>query len=166
KGAEKSTLLMEIEGEKKSHMMTTSAGQESYNVITIDGTTYTKDLRDGKWWEYKPQSTPTSDGFKESFDFKDEEKDKPETEKTKYTKIGKEACGSLTCFKYQVVEPGITGTSYIWFDDRDYQLRRMQTTEDGEVNDMTFSYTKPNITKPSPIKQGNPGEMNNFAPEI
>ena len=132
----------------------TLKGTTSYEVIAIgDTTTYTK-AADGTWWKqtikpadaanYKPDTSTT---------FSDDAKDDAGQPIT-YKLIGKEACGNLTCFKYQVVDPSnTTGKEYIWFDTKDYQLRRERDeNNDGSATDSTFSYAKATVSAPSSSK--------------
>lgn len=82
-------------------------------------------------------------------------------DKTLYIKIGKEPCGALQCFKYQIKNPITPDTiQYTYFDDRDYLMRRI-TTEDKEGNktDMVFDYTPFTIKEPSPIKESPPDKI-------
>ena len=149
----------ESQGQNKTHIVTSESGKESMNIITIGDTTYTKDYTDNKWFKqtYKPDpnATPTP-----ANDLKDTFNDKKQMEdKTEYKALGKEACGSMMCFKYQVITPGNQdSTDYIWFDDNDYLLRKQSTTtKDGNTSESTFSYDSVSITEPSPVKEGEPG---------
>jgi outer membrane lipoprotein-sorting protein len=154
KDGKKSVSTFEIAGDDKFHMSTTTDGKEVFNMIAIGNTTYTLDYTDNKWWEMTSDST--SDAVKSGFEFKADEdsKDEPAADKSQYKALGKETCDKLKCFKYEVIEPGATAKQYIWFDDRDYLLRRVQTTSDGDgTSDMTFSYNKPTINVPTPTKK-------------
>lgn len=146
--------VLKTVGTDKSQLTAYENGQESFNVITIGDTSYTKDYADNQWW--KQTSTSTDNAVEEEqskLDF-DETKDQ-----TSYEKIGTEACENLTCFKYKVIDPAITdSTEYIYFDNKDYQLRKIRIEEsDGSVSEATIDYSKINITEPSPTKEGVPG---------
>jgi len=150
----KAETTYEIADGNKFHATTSVDGKITSNMIGIAQTSYMLDLSDNTWWEQTVEK-PTSDTVKNSFKF-DAAPDprEPNAEKTKYVAAGKEACASLKCFKYEIIEPGASGKQYIWFDTRDYLLRRMQTTSDTEgAIDMTFTYNKPVITAPSPTKK-------------
>jgi hypothetical protein len=154
----KSTSLYESEGEDKFHMAST--GDFNFEMITIGKTTYTKG-GDGTWWKQIAANQEITVDLKagNDFDFEEPSKDEPAGQKTTYTKIGKEACGKLTCFKYQVIEPGETGKQYIWFDDKDYQMRRMRSEGgEGGTYEGTFSYDSVKISEPSPIKELGPNQ--------
>jgi hypothetical protein len=81
-------------------------------------------------------------------------------DKTKYNKLGKEACGSLQCFKYEVINEGEKdSTQIIWFDDKEYKLRKMRIeAKDGNM-EMEYSYDGISIQVPSPIKEGKGSSM-------
>jgi outer membrane lipoprotein-sorting protein len=68
--------------------------------------------------------------------------------------IGTEACGSLTCYKYQVTDSTTpSATQYVWFDNSSYKLRQWQYSDgSGNTTDMTVTYATVNITKPSPVE--------------
>lgn len=71
-----------------------------------------------------------------------------------YTKIGTEACGDHTCFKYQVTNQDTpNATTYIWFDNHDYQLQRLQTTSPEFTFDASYKYGDIAVNEPSPIKE-------------
>ncbi len=150
----KTESVIEIQGTDKSHITSSSNGKEESNYIAIGSTTYMKDYTDNKWWKSTVDTSTTS---KEKTDWKAEfEKSvNDNTDKTTYKKIGKEACGTLTCLKYQVIDPSITGsTEYIWFDTKNYALRKtLSETKEGVTTETTFSYDHINIVAPSPTKE-------------
>jgi hypothetical protein len=161
KSGKKSESTLEISGEEKFHMMLSADGKEVSNLITIGDITYTKDYSDNKWWKQKAEKQK-EDSLTTQFDFDDSKSETPKTEvKTTYKAAGKEACGSLQCFKYQVIEGNMDGaTEYIFFDDKEYLLRRMQTIEkDGIMNDSMFAYSGVKITEPSPVKEAKADQL-------
>lgn len=138
---------------KKYHMIMQVEGSP-YEVIGIDNTIYTKDQSDGKWWKQTIEPAKESD-YKGDYNYNFQEPAATETpDKTSYKKIGTEACGNLTCFKYQIIDPNSTDIKqYMWFDNKDYQMRRYRTeNNDGSSTDQTFSYAKVTINVPSPTK--------------
>jgi hypothetical protein len=158
-GSTTSTMSVKSEGDDKSHVKLT--GEMDMEIVTIGDATYTK-AADGTWWKQtqttSDESTNYNDDIKTAFD---EPSTTAEADKTSYKKLGKEKCGELNCFKYQVVDPADTANdSYLWFDDRDYQLRRTQTvSKDGKTNfDAIFSYDDVNIKEPSPVKELGPNQ--------
>lgn len=152
--------LYEIDGETKFHMMSSQDGKENYNMISIGDTTYTKDYSDNKWWKQTLQKTEEDssvESVKEEFDFGDN----TEEDTTTYKALGKEPCGNMTCFKYQVVMTDINDTvEYIWFDDKEYLLRKQRSEgPNNTVSESTFSYSGVRISEPSPVKEGTPDAM-------
>lgn len=72
----------------------------------------------------------------------------------KITKLGTEACGSLTCYKYQFADSAQpNATQYIWFDNHGYLLREYKATGGlfGGL-DMKLSYPTVNIAQPTPTQ--------------
>ena len=149
----------EVQGDN-SHM-SVNMGKDSMEMINLDNTTYTKDFSDGKWWKTTYDKTK-SDQFTKDIVNKDTfNESKAVEDKTTYKALGKEACGDLMCFKYQVIDPADTSmTQYIWFDDKDYLLRKQSTTDNqGVTTESTFSYNNASISAPSPVKEGTPESM-------
>jgi hypothetical protein len=75
-----------------------------------------------------------------------------------YTPLGKEACGSLTCFKYDFKDASSPNDQQtVWFDTKSYLARQwkdVSTDDDSTVTTttMTISYPgKVSISKPSPV---------------
>jgi len=149
----KTESTMEIQGTDKSHITTTVDGKEESNYISISNTTYMKDYSDNKWWK---TTTDVKNNEGGNIDWKAEfEKSVNDSQdKTTYKKISKEACGKLTCLKYQVIDPNNTEvTQYMWFDTKEYLLRKTRDEAKGVVTEATFSYDKENIQEPSPVKE-------------
>jgi Tfp pilus assembly protein PilV len=147
------TSVMKIDGDK-TYMKT--SGEMSYEVITIGDTTYTK--AGDTWWKQTAKKTTEDTTPKvdtEDYKFEEPKKDAPEAEQTKYVKVGKEACGDKTCFKYKVVDPGNTeSTEYIWFDDDEYLTRKTRTeSKDGSVSEQVYTYTNISVSAPTPVKE-------------
>lgn len=148
----KTNMLIKTEGSDKSYMKID--GETPYEVVTIGKTIYTK-ATSGTWWKQVTAETDSTtanlqDDAKTDF----EEPSTTESSKTTYKKIGKEKCDNLTCFKYQQIEPNDPSTTtYLWFDDKDYQVRRTQTTSSDSTSDSTYSYAKVSISEPTPVKE-------------
>ncbi len=138
------------------HSKTTSAGYSS-EMIHLDGTTYSK-MPEGEGWYVLSADGEDSDlatSATDDFDFKDAEGNFEDPFGT-FTKGGKEACGDLTCFKYSFpdktesdgsVTPGYT----IWFDDKDYLLRKIHSSNADGESTIYYSYPEIKVSKPSPI---------------
>jgi len=147
---QKTTTNMQVEG-NDAHI--TVSGAVTYDVISIGQDTYTK-AADGTWWK-QTTANDTATQYKDNakVDLKDPDTTTTAASKVTYTKLGKEKCGNLTCFKYQEVDPGdAKTTTLLWFDDHDYQLRRTQTTNEGGTFDATYSYNSVKVGVPSPVK--------------
>jgi outer membrane lipoprotein-sorting protein len=161
-GGESIESRFEMVGEDKTHMMSSQGGKEMMNTITIGDSTYTKDLTDNKWFKQTYKKDPTITPIESDSKIKDTFDDKKQMmDKTEYKALGKEACGNLNCFKYQIISSGDEGsTNYIWFDDREYLMRKEEITDkDGNTSTSTFSYDGVSISVPSPVKEGEPGGM-------
>jgi hypothetical protein len=158
KDGKKSESVWEMEGLNKSRFVTYENGKELFSTVIINDTTYTKDPTDGKWWKYV--ATKDKAGANTNFfnpeDLKEQFKDLED--KTAYKKIGKEQCGSLSCFKYEVETPGLEDTKeYVYFDDNQYLMRKMEVETGGMKTATVFEYKNVSIKEPSPVKEGEPG---------
>jgi len=150
----KTESTMEIQGTDKSHITSSVGGKEESNYIAIGSTTYMKDYSDNKWWKLTIDTKDSSASGKTDWKAEFEKSVNDSTDKTTYKKIGKEACGNLTCLKYQVIDPQITdSTEYIWFDTKNFSLRKTQSETKGVLTETTFTYDGVNITAPSPVKE-------------
>lgn len=142
--------VFEIDGEK-SHMKMDMNGSP-YETITIEKVTYTKS--GDVWYKQTAKDTEQEKTQEQKVEFKEPAKKEGETEEAKntttYKKIGKEKCGDLMCFKYEVIDSSAQDQKQtIWFDDKDYQLRK---TSDGTTV-TTFEYSGVSIKAPSPVKE-------------
>lgn len=67
--------------------------------------------------------------------------------------LGTQACGSMTCYKYQVVDrTQPTATQDMWFDTTSYKLRQWTYHGSTGSTSMTISYQPITIAAPSPVK--------------
>lgn len=135
-------------------------GDMSYEVVTIGDTTYTK--AGNTWWKQavKPAQETTPTVNTDDFKFEEPNEEAPEADQTKYEKVGMEACGSHNCFKYKIVDPTNTETTeYIWFDDKDYLVRKTRNEDkDGSVSEQVYVYENISVTEPSPVKELGPNQ--------
>jgi hypothetical protein len=158
KGADGTNVMkLETESSDKTSMTTTTDGKETAAYITIGKTSYTKDYTDNKWTKYTSTDTDSSADTDVKSEIKIDDftdSDTSTVAKTEYKKIGKEACGNLTCFKYQIIDPDDQmNTQFIWFDDEDYLLRKYTGNTIDETFEMVLSYTKVTVKEPSPVKE-------------
>lgn len=153
--AENSSTVLKSDGKGNSYMgSTSSVGKSEY--IIFDGTTYLKNPGDDSWYRF-PKSedtkdtTPTTKSEQPSFDFNKEVT--TNDTKTAYKRVGKEACGSLTCIKFQIVDSEKPNDSTsVWFDTKDYVTRKIETISDGQKSTITYDYGSVSISIPSPVK--------------
>lgn len=152
---QKTTTTLKSEGDDKSSMKVD--GATPYETISIGKALYTK-AADGTWWKQTLEEGQV-DQYTSNTGTELEEPTAEEADKTVYKKIGKEACGSYTCFKYQVLDAADPETkSYIWFDDDEYQLRRMMNTGGGSSFTATYDYDKVTIKTPTPVRELGPNQ--------
>lgn len=152
---ESGTSVLEIASDSKgnSSMIVKQNGQEQGNLIVFSGVTYSKDYTDGQWFKYAASDTakPETVDLKKEFvkgDFKADN-----GQKIGYKKIGTEKCSNLNCYKYQVNDPTKPSEEgFIWFDTKDYLLRRVTIKDGTNSTDMSLSYAAVNIAAPSPTK--------------
>ncbi len=146
---------IDVENDTKSNSsMTTkdAAGKETSAFITLDNASYIKDEADGSWTKYT--SSASTNTSKPTSAVKFDASDITSKNTTSYKNLGKEACGNLSCYKYQVVDSTTPGTTqYIWFDSKNYQMQRWSSQDTSGSMDMPFSYESVNIKAPSPVKE-------------
>jgi len=126
----------------------------NYDIITVPKYTFVKN-DDGSWTRYPADSSeapPADDPLK---DFKlSENNDYTEGGKLSYKKMGQEACGNLTCYKYEVTDktdPSAPMVDTVWFDTKNYQLRRMSYKDPltAATVDMTITFENVTVTAPA-----------------
>lgn len=132
------------------------SGKKNAELISIGDTTYIKDYKDGAWWKQtiKPEERPKNEdeGEREPTNFK-EEFEGLKAKPPKYEKLGEEACGSLTCYKYKEVDASIPEASRIFWFDKDKLLLRKEESGFGEWRaTITYEYDAINIRAPFPTK--------------
>lgn len=159
--------MWEMDGKTKSRMVNYIDGSENFHMISIANTLYVKDFNDGKWWRQRQEISTENQQLPDNFDFEQYKKTAIEEVKTEsmnstYKQIGKEQCEKRICFQYEVIssDPTIrTGKEYIFFDDKDYILRKSRTeAEDGTITEVTYAYDAVSIHEPSPLKEAQPGQ--------
>lgn len=150
----KTTATISVQGDR-THMVFETSGQSS-EIITIGRVHYTKagDI----WYKKTIEEGDTVNDYSDDYRFEfGQSNDKPGVE---YKKIGKEACGDLTCFKYQVVDTKFASDSkqFIYFDDKDYQLRMVRTEDGAGISEILFVYQDATVNEPSPVKELGPDQ--------
>lgn len=132
-----------------SHSTITTANGPSSEVILLNGASYMKNTEDGTWTKFGDagDATPTDD-YTPDINFEDE----ASKDTFSVTKIGEEACGELTCLKYQITDTATPDTeTFVWFDTNEFKARRMTTKNTEGVSELTFTYEEVVINEPSPI---------------
>lgn len=144
-------MILKSAGDDRTQIINYEGETEGMNIITIGKDTYTKDYTDNKWVKTTLEGTST-DSITKDFNFDD--KAELAQDQTTYKKIGTEACGKLTCFKYQVIDPSVPdSTEYILFDNKQYMLRKtISIGKDNNRAEAEFDYSKISIDVPSPVK--------------
>ncbi|AKM81212.1 MAG: hypothetical protein UT13_C0001G0251 [Candidatus Pacebacteria bacterium GW2011_GWF2_38_9] len=128
-------------------------GQLESSMISFGGVTYFEDLEDNSWYQVGDAEGNFSDP-KESLveiqaTYNEDNLD------MQIKKVGSEACGNLTCDKYEIIDTmGEDGsTSYVWIDTKEHLARRMEFSFEGGSNVMEYKYEAVQINKPAPIKE-------------
>lgn len=147
--------IFEVDGE---HSHITMTGETSYEVITIGKATYTKS---GDTWYKQTVKDPEQDvakDYKQDFVEPSSDEKKPSEDKT-YKKLGREACGNLQCFKYEIVNPSqADAKEFIWFDDKEYKIRRHLSQSPEYTSETIYEYNNVKISEPSPVKELGPNQ--------
>jgi hypothetical protein len=149
------------DGTGNSRMTATVAGQANDFISLNGGVSYMKDQSDGKWLKFANKEagkmTPEATSPTKSVKF-DTAVDAAAAAKISYKKLGKEKCGNLTCFKYQMIDRTRPKTlDYFWFDTKEYRMQRFYSKGENSSTDMVITYQKVNISAPSPTKDFAPG---------
>ena len=155
KAGSSTTMTMLTDTKGNTSISSTSGGVVS-NIITLDGTTYTKDPTDGTWWKLAASnaSTPATTDPISSVKIDTSATSTTATPATTYKKLGIEACGNATCLKYKVSDTATPGTTqYLWINNKTYQMQRWSTTDStGASTDAVFTYQAVTITAPTPVR--------------
>jgi len=155
---QKNVMKLEADGDNTSSTVLDN-DKETSAYISLNKVYYMKDEEKGVWYKMPSTQTPAATETNPVSKLSNETKE-PETagetkNTTTYKKIGKEACGNKTCFKYQIIDTSDSETveSYVWFSDSDYKLVRWSTkSKDGSTSDSNFSYDKVTIVAPTPVQ--------------
>jgi len=153
------TMIYDMDGDTVKYRTTSSGEGMESDMIVIEDTTYIKDFKDGKWWKQTQKPGEVNDEIEskmEEYVANDAEEEEAEFVKTKYNNLGKEACGDLTCYKYEQLDPNdgteSAGKRLFWFDTDDYLLRK-DLSEYGEFSsESEYFYEDVSVEKPSPTK--------------
>ncbi len=154
---------IEIETADRMKSTTFDGPKEIEAFVVIDAASYVKDYADGLWALYEDPEFVASDPVAEIYDFSSAQAASTVELRDNYHPEGTELCGGLTCYKYRISAADETSiTSYIWFDDTDFLLRRHMTISEGVTTTNQFDYRTVSITAPSPVKTVTEEEFDAF----
>lgn len=141
-----SSIVLENDG-KGNTSLSGSSGGSQINTIELAGVTY---VESGSTWIKYPASSGASATSNPTSSMNIGVGASGIT----YKEVDTEACGSLTCFKYQVTDSASPGaTQFAWFDNKSYLLREWKYTDgSGNSTDMNIAYQAITISAPSPVE--------------
>lgn len=142
-----SALTYSSDGKGNTSVVGTSEGQQ-LSVIILNNATYIRTSGSG-WIEYPAgaANTPAETDPTANMDIG------VGTAGLSFQYLDTMSCGNLTCYKYQVTNHALPGTTqYIWFDTENYMLR--QWSYQGGTGDttMTITYQPVSISAPAPVQ--------------
>lgn len=144
-----STMTVKSDGKGNTESKTEVDGNPTADMIMLDGSIYSKTEGSDTWLKYPNDDPDATDAFSpDNFEIDFESDDLPT-----YTKEGKEDCGDRTCFKYTFTdEENGEGIFTVWFDDKDYLVRKISGGTAGGTMEMTYEYGNVTISEPSPVQ--------------
>jgi hypothetical protein len=131
-------------------------GAINYEIINIGQDTYTKGGE--TWWK---SAEKTTESLKISdFTYAAPSAEAIRAKQVNFTASGKEDCGELACYKYDVLDPAAgTAPTQLWFDTEDYLLRKSRVdTAANSSNEQVFNYENVMVPDPSPVKELTPNQ--------
>lgn len=167
-GQETYTWTVAYDGKGNSH--TKMSGKDmSTETIMLNGDSYIKSGNANSWTKY-PKGEDDNDFLSESSTPFDNNDFNFDYNKDRLQSAGKEKCGDLNCFKYTYNDSqsddgeNIDYNWTIWFDDKDYKIRKIAGTgSDGSNFEMVYSYGGVSISEPSPVQAA--PDFDNMSPE-
>jgi hypothetical protein len=129
-------------GDKNSVTIKDKSGKEITSAVQVGKDSYVKDPSSGKWSK--------STGAQSSNNPLQPGKNLLGNPKNSYKLIGKEKCGNLQCFKYQVTNSDDKELQqYFWFDIRGHVLRHTHTVSRQYESDLLIDYKPVTVNAPS-----------------
>lgn len=123
------------------------------SMLVFEKQTYIKDLTDGSWYTLPSFVDNAADSPDEAVAELQATYKEP-TADFKMTKLGTEACGALTCDKYEMSQTSeAEGQLYIWIDTKERLARQMEIKTAQGSSMIVYQYGAVNISKPEPIKE-------------
>lgn len=128
-------------------------GELESSMISFEGVTYFKDLKDGSWYSMGNVGEEIGDPRENLMEIQSTYNE--ENLDMQINKVGSEACGNLTCDKYEIIDMlgEEESKTYVWIDTKEHLARRMEFAFQGGSNVMEYKYEAVQIGKPSPIKE-------------
>lgn len=159
-----STSTIKSDGKGNTYI-STETPQGKTESITLNGTTYTKSPSQNVWYRLPKSDTPTDNGVEtDAPEYNFDEPEESSGPKTIYKKLGEEACGDLTCVKYQTYsEDSPSDTWTVWFDKKDFKTRKTEIASSGSKYTTTYTYEAVDISEPSPVEDM--PDYSNMSPE-
>lgn len=121
-----------------------AGGETDYDVVAKDRTVYVREAK-GAWYQQTVEAREMDDYREDGGAFNFSEPDSEEAADA-YLAKGTEDCGELTCRHYTVESEG--GTKDIWFDDKEYRLRRVTVERGNYSYDASVGYEDVSIDTP------------------
>lgn len=151
---------IETETPDRIHSVTTNGSYELSEYVLYDDQGYIKDFTDGKWANYTDSEyAATEAGI--TYDFSAESTEDVIEFRDNYKRIGMEGCGDRNCHKYQIIDPEDDSLkTFVWFDDKDYLIRRYQMSDETSTQNTEYHYEEVNVEIPTDIKSVSEEELN------
>lgn len=147
-----STSEMKIDGSENMEINSYKDDKLESSMIVFEKVTYIKDA-DGSWYSL---NTPNAQDNEYNQGTMAEIKNtySEENLNMQVKKVGSEACGNLTCDKYEIINVigEQSSTMYTWIDTKEHLARKMEFSFEGGSSTMEYKYESVKVSKPSPIK--------------
>lgn len=162
KTGKKSEIISQVDGKNNTSMITKENGTETYAYVLLNGAMYTKNAGETTWTKFpasnQTQSSDETPGAPSSEVKLDTNDFTGEKDTITYKALGKEKCGSLNCFKYQIIDKERpSDETFMWFDTKDYMIQKYSFKDSEGSSVMSFSYKNIKISEPSPSKEFSAG---------
>lgn len=142
---------IEVESSDRMKSTTLNGLTETEAFVVIDSRTYVKDNSDNVWALYDdPEWATSEDTIK--YDFTTEKSADVQDFKNNYKFLNQEPCGELNCYKYEILGGENGETNFVWFDDKEFLIRRQLSNTNEVTTNSQFDYRDVTIEAPSPVK--------------
>jgi len=145
-----------MDGKGNIESISTDNGKEQSRMIIFNNATYTKTPTEDTWIKMSSGDKDDSSLFNTKA-MMEEMKETFSEENTELavTKVGEEACGSLNCFVFEMVDSANKefGKTKVWVDTKDHFPRKMEVGDAKYQTVIMYSYEPVTINEPSPVKE-------------